>query len=145
MSLKKDKPDTPTTLADKYKAFLKAHLCTFQTAGRRCQMLGAHIDKGSEYRLCNWHWLNQSTPKLLQDYEEFVRYRNMDRQTYPKEWLHTIHTPYTHTQTHTIHTHIDTYAPYTQTHTHTPYTHIHTYTIHRTYHTHTHTHHTHTT
>jgi len=87
MSLKKDKPEAPTNPADKYAAFLKKYLCTFQTAGRRCQMLGGHIDNDSEYRLCSWHWLNQSTPKLLQDYDEFVRYRNMDRETYPKEWL----------------------------------------------------------
>ena len=84
---KKDKPDAPTNPADKYASFLKKYLCTFQTAGRRCQMLGAHIDNDSEYRLCSWHWLNQSTPKLLQDYDEFVRYRNMDRETYAEEWL----------------------------------------------------------
>jgi len=85
--MKKDKADSPANPVDKYKAFLKAYLCTFQTAGRRCQMLGGHIDRGSENRLCSWHWLNQDTPQLLQDYEEFVRYRDQDRETYPKEWL----------------------------------------------------------
>ncbi len=85
--MKKDKAEAPTNPADKYAAFLKEHLCTFQTAGRRCQMLGGHIDNGSKYRLCSWHWLGQNTPRLLQDYEEFVRYRDKDRQTYPKEWL----------------------------------------------------------
>ena len=85
--MKKDKPDAPKNPADKYVAFLKEKLCTFKTAGRRCQMLGGHIDHGSEYRLCSWHWLNQSTPKLLQDYDEFVRWRNMDRETYEEEWL----------------------------------------------------------
>jgi len=90
MSLKKDKPDAPVSAADKYKAFLKIHLCTFLTAGRRCQMLAEHYelnDTNSKYGLCGWHWINKNTPKLLQDYEEFVRYRNMDRETYPKESL----------------------------------------------------------
>jgi len=88
MSLKKDKPESPKSAVDKYKAFLEIHLCTFRTAGRRCQILAAHMDDhGDKYGLCGWHWLNQSTPKLFQDYEEFVRYRNRDRQTYPKEWL----------------------------------------------------------
>ena len=85
--MKKDKPEAPTTQEDKYKAFLKRHLCKFQTAGRHCQMLAQHVDRGPESGLCGWHWINQDTPNLLQDNEEFVRYRNMDRQTYPKEWL----------------------------------------------------------
>jgi len=85
--MKKDKPEAPANPADKYAVFLKKYLCIFQTAGRRCQMLGAHTDHGSEYRLCSWHWLNQSTPKLLQDYDEFIRCRNMDRETYEEEWL----------------------------------------------------------
>lgn len=87
MPLDKDKPKPPATPADKYAAYLKENLCTFQTAGRRCQMLGGHIDHGSKHGLCSWHWLNQSTPKLLQDYDEFVRYRNADRHIYPEEWL----------------------------------------------------------
>jgi len=88
MSLKKDKPDSPATQAEKYAIFLKKSLCMFRTAGRRCQMLAQHVDRGPESGLCGWHWINQDTPNLLQDYEEFVRYRNMDRETYPKEWLH---------------------------------------------------------
>jgi len=83
----KDKKESPKNPAERYKRFLDVHLCTFRTAGRRCQMLGDHIDHGSEYRLCGWHWLNQGTPDMLQNYEEFVRYRDMDRKTYTKEWL----------------------------------------------------------
>jgi len=85
--MKKDKPESPSTPVDKYKAFLKRHLCTFQTAGRRCQILGGHEDRGPESVLCDWHWLYMSNPNLLQDYDEFVRYRDRDRETYPKEWL----------------------------------------------------------
>jgi len=85
---KKEKMDSPSTPADKLKRFLDVHLCTFRTAGRRCQMLGAHKDHGSEYRLCSWHWLNQATPELLQNHEEFIRYREVDREGYPEEWLH---------------------------------------------------------
>jgi len=85
--MKKDKPDAPTSPADKYKAFLKRHLCTFQTAGRRCQMLGGHEDLGPYSALCSWHWLNQGTSQFLQDYEEFKKYRQRDRDQYPKDWL----------------------------------------------------------
>lgn len=88
--MKKDKPEAPTSPADKYAAFLKENLCTFQTANRRCQMLVVHYelaDKKLKHGLCSWHWLNQNTPKLLQDYDEFVRYRNADRQIYSEEWL----------------------------------------------------------
>ena len=84
---KEETTDIPTNPADKYKTFLARQLCTFRTAGRRCQMLGGHIDNGSEYRLCSWHWLCQSTPELLQNRDEFIAYRDRDRQTYPKEWL----------------------------------------------------------
>ncbi len=84
---KNDEPDAPVSVTDKYAAFLKANLCTFQTAARRCQMLAEHYDLGAKTGLCGWHWVNSSTPKLLQDYEEFVRFKNKDRQTYPKEWL----------------------------------------------------------
>jgi len=83
----KNDPHATTDPVEKYKAFLKKSLCMFLTAGRRCQMLAQHVDRGPESGLCGWHWINQDTPKLLQDYEEFVRYRNMDRETYPKEWL----------------------------------------------------------
>ncbi len=86
MAIEKDKPEPPSTPADKYKAFLKRHLCTFRTAGRRCQMLGGHEDRGPESALCSWHWLNQGTPEFLQDYEEFKKYRQQDRDQYPKEW-----------------------------------------------------------
>jgi len=88
--MKKDKPEapaTPATPADKYKAFLQRNLCTFQTGGRRCQIIGGHIDRDPKSRLCDWHWLNQSTPQFLQDYEEFKKYRQLDRDQYPKEWL----------------------------------------------------------
>ena len=64
--------------------------CTFMTAGRRCQIYGGHTDHGPDNRLCDWHWLYQHLPKLLQDYEEFVRYRNKERETYAKEWLHSL-------------------------------------------------------
>ncbi len=89
MSLDKDKDQQkkPVTSVDKYTAYLKANLCTFQTAGRRCQMLAGHYDLGAEIGLCGWHWINSSTPKLLQDYDEFVRYRDRDRESYPQEWL----------------------------------------------------------
>ena len=87
MPLDKDKPKTPVSTADKYKAYLKKSLCTFKTAGRRCQILAQHGAIGAKNGLCGWHWINQSTPRLLQNYEEFVRYRNKDRETYPKEWL----------------------------------------------------------
>jgi len=87
MALDKKSEEKPTNPADKYKDFLAKMLCTFRTAGRRCQILGAHVDSGSEYRLCDWHWLCQSTPNLLQDREEFIAYRDRDRQTYPKDWL----------------------------------------------------------
>ena len=75
---------------EKYERYLQKNLCTFRTANRRCQILAQHYelsDKKLEYGLCGWHWLNQNTPKLLQDYEEFVKYRDRDRETYPKEWL----------------------------------------------------------
>ena len=87
---KKDKTESPATKEGKYKAFLAKQLCTFQTAGRRCQMLGGHVDHGSESRLCDWHWLYQSIPNLLQDYDEFVRYRDKERKTYAREWQHSI-------------------------------------------------------
>jgi len=85
-TMKKDKTETPTSPADKYEAFLKRNLCTFQTAGRRCQIIGGHIDHGPKYRLCDWHWLNQSTPQFLQNREEFLKFREVERKTYPKEW-----------------------------------------------------------
>lgn len=88
IKMKKDTPvDKPISQKDKYEAFLQRNLCTFQTAGRRCQVIGGHIDNGSKYRLCDWHWLNQSTPQFLQDYEEFVKFRETERKTYQKEWL----------------------------------------------------------
>ena len=86
--MKKDKSASPTTPLDRYESFLKTHLCTFRTAGRRCQMLGGHIDNGSENGSCSWHWLSQSTPEFLQDREEFIKYRDRDRNTYPKDWAH---------------------------------------------------------
>jgi len=49
-------------------------------------MLGGHEDRGPDSALCSWHWLNQGTPQFLQDYEEFIKYRCRDRQTYPREW-----------------------------------------------------------
>ncbi len=85
--MKKDKPESPTNTSDRYAIFLNKYLCTFKTAGRRCQMLAGHYDLGAETGLCGWHWINSGTPKLLQDYDEFVRYRDRDRQSYPKEWL----------------------------------------------------------
>jgi len=84
---KTEKKDSPVTTAEKLKRFRDVYLCTFRTAGRRCQMLGPHIDHDSEHRLCTWHWLSQSTPELLQNQEEFIRYRKTDREGYPKEWL----------------------------------------------------------
>jgi len=83
---KKDKSETPATPKDKYASFLKRHLCTFRTAGRRCQILGGHEDRGEGSGLCSWHWLNQNTPEFLQDYKEFKKYRQSDRDQYPKEW-----------------------------------------------------------
>ena len=85
---KKEKIESPSTPADKLKRFLDIYLCTFRTAGRRCQMLGGHVDHGSDHRLCTWHWLNQATPDMLQNHEEFIRFREVDREGYPKEWLH---------------------------------------------------------
>ena len=87
MPLDKDKPKAAVSSVDKYKAFLKRHLCSFQTAGRRCQILGGHEDHGPGSQLCSWHWLNQSTPQFLQDREEFIKYRCKDRQTYSRDWL----------------------------------------------------------
>lgn len=84
---KNEKKDSPTSPADKYTAFLKRHLCSFMTAGRRCQMLGGHEDRGHGSQLCSWHWLNQGTPQFLQDREEFVKHRCQDRETYSRDWL----------------------------------------------------------
>ncbi len=83
---KEEKTDSPATRADKHKAYLKRYLCTYRTAGRRCQLLAGHEDHGPESGLCGWHWITQGTPRLVQNYEEFVKYREHDRQTYPKEY-----------------------------------------------------------
>jgi len=89
--MKKNKEDSPKTKSQRYDAFIEKHLCSYHTAGHRCQILGAisnNITGETKERWCGWHWLGLSHPESLQNFNEFQEFRENDRKTYPPGWDH---------------------------------------------------------
>ena len=82
---------SPQTKKERHLAYLEKHLCSFQTSGRRCQIIGG-ISSGTtgpiKERWCAWHYLTLDNSRSQQSFNDFKEYRENDRETYPSEWLH---------------------------------------------------------
>ena len=78
--------DKKTSEEKTKRTFCETHGCKWITAGRKCQMLGT-LSGGPESKhwLCLWHYDTQSYPEITQSFEEFTKWRDMDRKTYPKD------------------------------------------------------------
>jgi len=86
----KKSEESPQSKKERGQAYLQKHLCSFRTGGRRCQVIGS-ISNGTigeiKERWCGWHWLGLSHLESLQNFNDYKKFREDERDNYPPEWL----------------------------------------------------------
>jgi hypothetical protein len=79
MGVSKEKKQARQTLDE----FLDKHLCVFCTGAKRCQLLGVIGDEQGSRFLCGWHHAAESDIRFAANYEEFIQWREKQRERHP--------------------------------------------------------------